>query len=222
MLEHYLNFDYRQAGALTYAMLPQRIGYVSYRSFSSTIGEGNLDAVLSYFEIAQGLIIDVRDNGGGNMTNVETLVRRFITGRTLAGYTVHKTGPGHGDFAEPYAYYYDAADAGRVRWLKPVVVLCNRSTFSAANNFVSVMRLLPTVTIVGATTGGGSGMPMSSELPCGWSIRFSACSFLDAQGNSTEAGVNPSQGCAVDLDPAQAAMGHDSMLDKAIAVIQSK
>lgn len=222
VLEHYLNFDYRQAGALTYAMLPQRIGYVSYRSFSSTIGEGNLDAVLSYFEIAQGLIIDVRDNGGGNMTNVETLVRRFITGRTLAGYTVHKTGPRHGDFAEPYAYYYDAADAGRVRWLKPVVVLCNRSTFSAANNFVSVMRLLPTVTIVGATTGGGSGMPMSSELPCGWSIRFSACSFLDAQGNSTEAGVNPSQGCAVDLDPAQAAMGHDSMLDKAIAVIQSK
>lgn len=84
VLEHYLNFDYRQAGALTYAMLPQRIGYVSYRSFSSTIGEGNLDAVLSYFEIAQGLIIDVRDNGGGNMTNVETLVRRFITGRTLS------------------------------------------------------------------------------------------------------------------------------------------
>lgn len=220
--EHYLHFDQRRSSSLIYAMLPQRIGYISYRSFSSPIGEGNLDAVLSYLELAQGLIIDVRDNGGGDMTNVEKLVRRFITERTLAGYTIHKTGPGHNDFAEPYAYYYDAPEAGRVIWRKPVVVLCNRSTFSAANNFVSVMRLLPTVTIVGDRTGGGSGMPISSELPCGWSVRFSACSFLDANGESTESGVEPSAGCHVDLDPIQAAQGHDTMLDKAIAVIQGQ
>ncbi|WP_438589109.1 S41 family peptidase [Duncaniella dubosii] len=70
---------------------------------------------------------------------------------------------------------------------KTVIVLANRSTFSAANNFVSVMKLLPGVRVVGATTGGGSGMPYSSELPCGWSVRFSPvrCSTQSAVAPNT-------------------------------------
>ena len=81
------------------------------------------------------------------------------------------------------------------------------------------MKQLPQVIIVGAATGGGSGMPFSSELPNGWGIRFSACSVLDAQGNPTEWGVDPSQGCAVDMDPQAALNGHDTILDHAIATL---
>ena len=132
---------------------------------------------------------------------------------------MHKTGPGHDDFSEPYPITYKPAPAGRVRWGKPVVVLTNRSTFSAANNFASVMRCLPGVTLVGATTGGGSGMPYSSELPCGWSVRFSACSMLDVEGRSTESGIEPH--VAVDLDPADALQGHDTILDRAIQIIKN-
>ena len=217
--QYYFNFNYLSAAGMDYGILPQNVGYMYYGSFSSMIGEGNLDWVLSYFETCDGLIIDVRDNGGGDMTNVETLVRRFIKQRTLAGYISHKSGPGHDDFSEPYAYYYDPAPKGRVMWGKPVVVLTNRSTFSAANNFVSIMKLLPQVTVVGATTGGGSGMPYSSELPCGWSVRMSACSVLDALGNTTEQGVEPTYGCAVDMDPLLALDGHDTILDFAAALL---
>ncbi len=214
--QYYFNFNYRTTGGIDFGILPENIGYMHYESFSYDIGEGNLDNVLTYFATCNGLIIDVRDNGGGNMTNVETLVRRFITERTLAGYISHKTGKGHHDFSEPYPYYYEPAQQGRVMWGKPVVVLTNRSTYSAANNFVSIMKLLPSVTIVGAVTGGGSGMPYSSELPCGWAIRFSACSVLDAQGNSTENGVEPTDGCAVDMDLAATLDGRDTILDFAI------
>lgn len=214
--QYYFNFNYLSAAGMEYGILPENVGYIYYGSFASGVGEGNLDWVLSYFDTCEGLIVDVRDNGGGDMTNVETLVRRFITQRTLAGYISHKSGPGHDDFSEPFAYYYDPAPQGRVVWGKPVVVLTNRSTFSAANNFVSVMKLLPQVTVVGATTGGGSGMPYSSELPCGWSVRMSACSVLDAQGRTTEQGIEPSEGCAVDMDPQQALVGRDTMLDFAI------
>lgn len=217
--QYYFNFNYLSAAGMDYGILPENVGYIYYSSFSSSIGEGNLDYVLSYFATCDGLIIDVRDNGGGDMTNVETLVRRFIKQRTLAGYISHKTGPGHNDFSEPYAYYYDPAPQGRVMWGKPVVILTNRSTFSAANNFVSVMKLLPGVTVAGATTGGGSGMPYSSEIPCGWSVRMSACSVLDAQGRTTESGVEPTEGCAVDLDPVAALDGHDTMLDYAIRLL---
>ena len=34
--------------------------------------------------------------------------------------------------------------------------------------------MLPNVVQVGDTTGGGSGFPLSSELPNGWSVRFSS------------------------------------------------
>ena len=221
IIEKYLGRDYRIAGGAKYTILEDNIGYIYYGDFSSGIGNGNLDEILLYLSACNGLIIDVRDNGGGSMTNVETLVGRFITGRTLAGTICHKNGPGHGDFSEPYPYYYNPADQGRIMWGKPVVVLCNRSTFSAANNFVSVMKTLPNVRIVGATTGGGSGMPFSSELTNGWGIRFSGSPVRDPQGRLTEFGVDPSEGCAVDLDPVEALAGRDTMLDFAVTTVLS-
>jgi hypothetical protein len=215
--QYYLNFNYLSAGGLDYAILPENVGYIRYSSFSSAIGEGNLDEALMHLNTCVGLVIDVRDNGGGSMSNVETFVRRFITENTLVGYISHKTGPGHNDFSEPKAYYFDPAESGRIMWGKPTVVLTSRGTYSAANNFVSIMKYIPGVSIVGSCTGGGSGMPFSSELPNGWGVRFSACSVLDCKGNTTEFGVEPTEGCAIDLDASQALLGHDTILDFAIA-----
>lgn len=217
--EYYFNFNYRQTGMIIYGILPENIGYMRIPSMSGGIGNSNLDHILYYLKTCDGLVIDLRDNGGGNMTNVETIVARFITERILAGYISHKNGPGHDDFSEPYAYYIDPAEEGRIMWGKPVVVLTNRSTFSAANNLVSIMKLLPEIRIAGATTGGGSGMPFSSELPNGWGIRFSAAPVLDALGQTTEFGIEPSEGCHVDLDPQAALNGRDTMLDFAVRLL---
>lgn len=219
--ENYFNFHYNSIGAFTYGMLPQNVGYIYYSSFTAGIGEGNLDLMLQSMWTADGLIIDVRDNGGGFMTNVETIVSRFISERTLVGYISHKTGPGHNDFSEPFAYYYEPAPS-RLQWTKPVVVLTNRSTFSAANNFVSIMKLLPGVTVVGDVTGGGSGMPYSSELPNGWGVRMSACSVLDAEGNTTENGITPTEGCKVDMSADDMARGHDTILDFAVSLLTNQ
>lgn len=197
--EHYFNFNYRSTSGLIYGYLPQNIGYIYYASFSQTIGDGNLDNILYWLNTADGLIIDVRDNGGGELTNVETLVSRFIDRPTTVGYISHKTGPGHNEFSEPYEIVYRPAAEGRQRWGKPIVVLANRSTFSAANNFVAIMKNLPGVKIAGATTGGGAGVPFSSELPCGWSVRMSSVPMLDALRQSTEEGVAPSPGCEVTI-----------------------
>ncbi len=217
--KYYFNFNYRTSGGINYGILPQNIGYMQYSSFSNAIGEGNLDYILAHMITCSGLIIDVRNNGGGNLTNVETLVRRFIDKRTLVGYISHKTGKGHDDFSEPYPFYYNPAEAGRIVWNKPVVILTNRGTFSAANNFVSIMKLLPMVRIVGDTTGGGSGMPFNSELPNGWAVRFSSCPIYDAQGRLAENGVTPSEGCKVDLQENDRLQGRDTMIDFAINLL---
>ncbi len=218
ILEHYLHFDYKKASGISYGMLKNNVAYMHYGSFSSTIGEGNLDMILSSLSLAEGLIIDVRDNGGGILTNAETLVARFIDNPVPAGFIAHKTGPGHNEFSEPYAYSIEPA-RGRVHWNKPVVVLTNRSSFSATNNFVSIMKTLPNVCIVGDVTGGGCGMPFTGELPNGWSVRFSAAPIYDVDGRLTEFGVEPSEGCRVDMTEADRQANRDTIMERAFEVL---
>ena len=218
--QYYLNFNYRQASGIKYQILSNNIGYMHYGDFGSNIGEGNLDMILSYLAVCDGLVIDVRGNGGGFLMNVETLVGRFITEPIHAGYISHKTGPGHDEFSEPYAYYFEPADDYRIKFMKPIVVLANRASFSATNNFVSIMKMLPNVRVVGDTTGGGSGMPFTSELPNGWNVRFSACSILDATGRETEFGTEPSEGYKVDMSESDMAAGRDTILETAFAAIE--
>ena len=170
--EHYLKFEWLSTSGITYKQLPGEIAYMRYPSFSYPIGETSLDYVLAILHKSRGLIIDIRDNGGGALTNIKTLVSRFIDKKILGGYIIHKTGPGHSDFSKPYPIEYKPADQGRIKWEGPIVLLTNRSCFSAANDFAAVMKSLPNVTIVGAKTGGGGGLPFSSELPIGWSVRF--------------------------------------------------
>lgn len=217
--EHYLNFDYNSGGPMIYKILDDHnIGYMRCSTFSGGYGMAFLDHMLLSMKDCEGLVIDVRSNSGGDLTTVKTLVSQFIDNRILGGYIQHKTGPGHTDFSEPYAYYIDPAE-NHVRWLKPVVVLTNRSTYSAANNFVSIMKSLPHVAVVGDVTGGGCGMPYSSELPCGWAVRFSACPIYDAEMSLTENGVAPSPGCRMDMNRMAALNGHDTILDTALRLI---
>lgn len=207
----YLGTDYKIAAGLRYKILDDNIGYVYYGSFSSGIGEGNLDDVLLSMMFCRGLIIDIRNNGGGDLTNAEKLAARFTDERTLVGYIQHKTGRGHQDFSAMEEQWIEPS--ANVRWHKPVCVLTNRSVFSAANEFVKYMHVMPRVTIIGDRTGGGAGLPFSSSLPNGWTIRFSACPIYDRDKQSTEFGIDPD--ISVGITDDDLARGLDTIIEKA-------
>lgn len=212
----YLKKDYNQSSGLTYQILENNIGYIYCSSFSNGIGDGNLDQTLNRLAICDGLIIDVRNNGGGNLTTAQKLAARFTNQKTLVGYMTHKTGKGHSDFSNPYPVYIEPSNG--IRWQKRVVVLTNRRSFSATNDFVNSMKQFPLITIVGDKTGGGSGLPFTSEIPCGWSIRFSASPMLDPQMNQIEFGINPD--VKVDMTSEDMQKGKDTMIEIACKLLK--
>lgn len=216
LISSYLGKDYRISNGMKYRLLDDNIGYIRCSTFENSFGSGNLTDILSYFLTARGLIIDIRNNGGGMISSAEELAARFTNKDICVGYIQHKTGRGHNDFSEMKAQWLRPSRG--LRWQKPVVVLTNRGVYSAANEFVKYMKSCPKVTIVGDRTGGGAGMPFSSELPNGWSVRFSACPIYDKDKQTTEFGIAPD--VQIGLNQFDIFMGYDSIIEQARKILR--
>ena len=230
--EYYLNNDYHIKGGFEYKVLPQNIGYMYYDSFSSEFSEGLLDYILTQFKDCKGVIIDIRSNGGGSISNVNKIACRFSKeDKVLCGYTLHKTGPGHSEFADTIPNYIEHESSSIsdinnenniVKFLKDVVVLSNRGVYSAANDFIRTMKVLDNVTIMGDRSGGGGGVPCNFDLPNGWVVRLSTSPMLDINGVHTEFGIDPTEDFKIDMAPDAHITGKDAILDKAIEFLSAK
>ena len=213
---NYLGADFRLTNGIKYTELEDSIGYVYVESFSSNFNRNNLSMMLMNLKECKGIVLDIRNNGGGILTAAEKLASVFTKEKIHCGYMQHKTGKGHNDFSAPEKLWLEPTKG--VTWLRPVVVLTNRGVYSSANHFVMLMREIPHVTILGDRTGGGSGMPLNSTLPNGWNVRFSACPILDAQGNHTEFGIEPDIKAGITSEDWN--KGRDTMIERAKEAIE--
>jgi C-terminal processing protease CtpA/Prc len=214
----YMGTDYKIAGGLRYCLLQDSIGYAYYGDFSTVISETHLDEMFLHFKDCKALIFDVRNNTGGTLTYAERIASRFINEKLTVGYIVHKTGPGHHDFSEPYPI--QLSPSKRIRWFRPVALLTNRSCYSATNDFVCKMKMFNQVTIIGDKTGGGCGLPFHAELPNGWSVRFSSSPMLNAQKEITEYGIDPD--IKVDIAENDQLNNIDTIIEEAISYLKTK
>ena len=213
---NYLGNDFRLTNGIKYTTLPSNIGYMYVGSFEGSISSDNVSLMLLRLAESKGIIIDIRNNGGGMLTSAEELAAHFVSGKTHCGYIQHKTGKGHNDFSSPEKLYIEP---NGVIWKKPVVVLTNRAVYSSANHFVMLVKPLPQVMVIGDKTGGGSGLPLNSTLPNGWTVRFSACPILDIEGKHTEFGITPHE--EVQITSADWNNGRDTIIERAIELINS-
>ncbi|MEX0882244.1 MAG: S41 family peptidase, partial [Cyclobacteriaceae bacterium] len=130
--ENYLRRDFWASGPL----LNQELGevlYVNYRSFSQTIADGNLQALMIRAQEKKGLIIDVRNNGGGSLRNAEKLASCFVEEDTEYASQRIKNGPGRNDFGPWESMVYSPREG--LKYTGPILVLINRRSYSATTFF---------------------------------------------------------------------------------------
>ena len=214
---NYLRSDYRYTGALINRFLDSnRIGYIRYASFSSDISDFAIDVVINRFQNTKGLIIDLRNNGGGSVSNVFQFASRFTDKKFLAWKEAEKNGAAHSAFSAYKESFIEPK--GDKKYLKPVIILTNRRCFSATTLFVATMLNLSNVKVIGDWTGGGGGAPSSTQLPNGWVVRYSGTITLMPNGFNIENGVPPT--IRQDISKSDESAGIDSIIERALAELK--
>lgn len=189
IVDHYITPHYVLSGPFAHNFLANgEIGYVRLSSFQGTIDPSHLDYVLIRYRHTKGLILDLRENGGGAIANVFQILSRFVEKETTVYASRIKAGPGRNDYSE--IQYAHVVPHDGIRYDREVVVLTDRGTYSSGSLFALAVKSIPNMTSVGDTTGGGLGLPNGGQLPNGWTYRFSITQTLSLTGDpSFENGV---------------------------------
>jgi C-terminal processing protease CtpA/Prc len=155
-------------GRIRFGTAAPGIGYIRIPSFSGSAGE--VDEAVAALAGVESLVLDLRANGGGGNRLAIAMAGRFVQERRLYAWVKLRNGPSRTDFTDFIAQY--VAPAGR-QFTGRVAVLTDRRTMSSAEDFVLAIRTRAGVTVVGDTTAGASGGPVTRELANGWTYQLS-------------------------------------------------
>jgi carboxyl-terminal processing protease len=150
--------------AVNWTIVPGDIGYVELISFSSNLADELRKALaLVTAQGARGIVLDVRNNTGGFLSQAGDVVEQFLDGKKLVVYT---EGP-----AEPRRDYYTDEGARPVCKL-PLAVLTNNFSASASEITAGALQDHGRATIVGQRSFGKGSVQnlfaLRSDPPEAW------------------------------------------------------
>lgn len=139
-------------GVVRVEQLAGNIGYLKLDGFAHPeYGARAADAAFAFLQDTDALIIDLRENTGGEPRMVAHLVTRLLpVDRVELLNTIWKRGD-----SVPRQYWTVDGLAGP-RYLKPVYLLMAARTVSAPEELAYDLRVLKRATIVGERSGGGA------------------------------------------------------------------
>jgi len=215
---NYLRADHHTSGGMAYNSIDSgRVIYIRYGSFSNSATTSQLEKIIARYPNAEGIVFDIRQNGGGEIQNEWNLMALLPGKGQLLYSTQSKNGPLHDQFGELKRVYAPDND-GHEPWRRPFVLLTDRGSYSASSTFALCLKSYDNVVVMGDTTGGGLAIPTGGALPNGWYYRFGISRTIAPDGVNYENGVPPDQ--TVTLDPAMTAIGRDNIIDSACVVIR--
>lgn len=197
-------------------MLDEEIGYISVAEFDRVTD----DQFKSKIEELQGegmkrLIIDLRNNPGGEVTTVVSMADYILKdgGRILT--VANKKGTEE---------TYDAEDGHSLEI--PMVVLVNGNSASASEVFTGAMKDYGVATIVGTKTFGKGIVQTLMPLSDGSAIKLTTDHYYTPNGNDIHGkGIEPDLEVELDEEAAQEVVipeEKDNQLQKAVEVVKGK
>jgi carboxyl-terminal processing protease len=207
-------------GALHYGWLPGEIGYLHIGRFANVDASARgTDEALAALAGAKALVLDVRHNGGGDDRAGQAIASRFVTSpRPYMTVAMRRAGPVPAVFLDPVEWRL--APAGPLQFTKPLVLLVNSRSISAAENFALALRAVPQAVLIGETTAGAMADIATQALPNGWLMTVPFNVFRDANGQSWE-GIGITPDLWVKNERGEVAAGTDRALQLALDFLQS-
>lgn len=205
----YLEDDYKWN---TYGWIGNT-GYVNIFGFRDNLLQMN--DILDYFEKADGLIIDLRANDGGDFTYALTEFSRLTNEKRFVFKSRTKTGKGQDDYTEWHDWYINPSGE---YFDKPLVLLTDRLTISAGERAVMILKTLPNLTHLGDTTNGAFATKIGKELANGWNYSLVAQQLKYADGKDYEGtGMPPDYFMKNTIEEINS--GTDKILEEALEII---
>ena len=208
-----------------YCMLPGNIAYLALNYFDHESIAAKFDSIYPQLKTAKALILDVRQNGGGNSQYGWDIVSKLTNKDFPMGqWQTRSYRPAFRAWGNKQEWFTDKNIYSITRkdttdyYHGPVAVLTSGKTNSAAEDFLSAFRQAKRGILVGEPSSGSTGQPLFVQLPGGGLL--AVCSKRDALYDGTEwvgKGFEPD----VPVHPTVAAFrqGKDVVLEKAVDVL---
>ncbi len=182
-----------------------KIGYLKVDSFGGGYGKAVFDQAFKELSGMKGLILDIRHNGGGDISNYGIQVLNHLVGKRQIAYTkqfriseVMRLTQQRKNYDPRYKGEYGKIDSFYVRPTNrdnyadiPVILLVDETCFSAADIFISAYKDLNVGLIMGRNDLANSGQPGSieygnSSLSGSYVLQFSTMVSRSASGEIIE------------------------------------
>lgn len=166
--------------AFAFRMLPGGVAYLALGEFENDEGAKFFKQHLPQILKARGLILDVRNNGGGS-TNNGLDVLTWLSSKpipepatsSLEYVPAYRAWGGPSETWKSFASPNDAySKPHKQQYTGPVAVLVGPRIFSAAEDFVVSFKAMQRGILVGRTTAGSAGQPLGFKLPGGGTARI--------------------------------------------------
>jgi carboxyl-terminal processing protease len=194
------------------------VAYIKINTFENLNTSTEFEKALRLSKDDPGLIIDVRDNGGGLLQNAVDIGSMFIASGTIVK-TVDR---------ESREESLDSS--GRVLWNKPVVMLINEGSASASEILAGALRDHKIATLVGTRSFGKASVQNVRQLNDGSAVLLTIAKYLTPNGDYImKKGISPEVDVQLPTREAEAVLEQalpeeekDVQLQKAIQILKAK
>lgn len=202
--------DVIQTKTVAYEMQEDHIGYVSISEFDTVTYDQFLEAMEELESGGmEGLVIDLRNNPGGNLDTVCDILRRLLPEGTIVS------------MKDKEGNVTEETSDGEHEFTKPLAVLVNQYSASASELFSGAVQDYGIGTIVGKTTYGKGVVQQMMDLGDGTCLKLTIAEYFTPKGRKIN-GVGVEPDVEVEYIYDENNPESDSQLEKALEIVREE